>query len=305
MHDNNKIDLLILPPVENIQDITKNMNVNVTTSYYSNLEFIFKDNEVSILYKGRDINTFSAVWLSSHWSSRELATAVKQYLDFYNIPNTYTETSTSKVTDSVGFSLSSLQCPDTYYVRTSRALSRILNIEKVCGYPMIMKRTKGFGGKNAEFINSRKELSLAIKHRNKKYQYMFQQFIENDYDWGVMVVNGKVVSGEKSYAKDGEFKNNAIAGAKEVFTELEDIPEEIQEMAISGARSLGLFWSRSDIIVDKYTNKPYLLEVNRFPGITKETTEVAGATEFISTYLDINGLLPKEVPGGEIIPLAN
>jgi len=305
MRQEKTIDLLVLPPVENIREITKDINVNVTIAYYSNLEFIFKDGQVSIMLKGKDINSFSAVWLSSHWGTRDLAMAVNLYLDSYNVPNTYTESSTSKITDAMGFSLANLRTPDTYYVKDSMAIKRIVNIEKVCGYPMIMKRTKGFGGLHAKLITSRKELTEAIQERNKKFKYMFQTFIENEYDWGIMVVNGKIISGERSYSKEGEFRNNSIVGATEVFTKIEDIPEEVKEIAHYAARSLGLSWSRADIIIDKVTNKPYLLEVNRFPGITNGTTEVSGAREFITNYLNINGLLKEDGPSGEIIPLVN
>lgn len=296
MLKNKQIELLVLPAVQNIGEITKDMNIKVTKSYYSELEFIFKDNQVSILTEGRDINSFSAVWLSSYWPTRDLATAVKQYLDAYNIPTTYTESSTSKITDAMEFSLANILTPDTYYVKDSVALKHISDIEKICKYPMIMKTTKGFGGKNAELITSRKELKEAIENRDQKYKYMFQKYIDNNYDWGVMVVNGKIVSGERSYPKDGEFLNNCSAGATEIFTKIEDIPKEIQEIAYNGAKALGLSWSRADIVVEKTTNKPYLLEINRFPGITKDTTEVSGACEFITNHLAINNLLPNEIP---------
>lgn len=301
--NNNKIELLVLPAVENIDDITKGLNIKVTKAYYSGLEFIFKDNKVSIIHKGRDLNTFTAVWLSSHWSTRDLASTVKQYLDSNDIPTTYVECSTSKITDAMDFSLGKILTPDTYYVRDSQAIKHLPDIERVCKYPMIMKTTTGFGGRNAALIRNRHELIHAIGSRDQSFKYMFQKFIPNDYDWGVMVVNGKVVSGEKSYPKDGEFRNNCSNGATEVFIDPEEIPEEIKDMALDGARTLGLSWSRADIVVDSETGQPYLLEVNRFPGITKGTTEVLGAYEFLTSYLEIKGLLPNEITQIEGTPL--
>ena len=293
MYKNQQIELLVLPAVQNIKDITKDLNVKITKAHYSNIEFIFKDNKVSILHKGRDINTFTAVWLSSHWSTRELASTVKQYLDSHNIPTTYVENNTSKITDTLDFAFGQLPIPNTYYVKDSQVLKHIEDIENVCNYPMIMKPTKGFGGKNTTLLNSRKDLLKAISTRKEQHKYMFQEFIPNEYDWGVMVVNDKVVSGEKSYPKCGEFRNNCSNGATEIFVDPKKIPEDIKEIAMLGARSLSLSWSRADIIIDKNTQKPYLLEVNRFPGITKGTTEVSGAKEFLTNYLEANGLLSK------------
>ena len=169
---------------------------------------------------------------------------------------------------------------------------------------MIMKSTKGFGGKNAALINNKQELIETIEDRDPNFQYMFQKFIPNDYDWGIMVANDKVVSGEKSYPKCGEFRNNCSNGATEIFIDPEKIPEEIKEMALDGARALGLSWSRADIVIDKKTEQPYLLEVNRFPGITKGTTEVLGARQFLTNYLEVNNLLTEETPELETSPLS-
>jgi ribosomal protein L6P/L9E len=78
----------------------------------------------------------------------------------------------------------------------------------------------------------------------------------------------KVVSGEKSYPSRGEFRNNTCNGAEEHFVDVESIPENIRDIAVRASGLLGLSWSRADIIIDKLTGLPYLLEVNRYPGIT-------------------------------------
>ena len=62
--------------------------------------------------------------------------------------------------------------------------------------------------------------------------------------------------------------------------------KEIKNIALNAGNALSLLWSRSDIIVDKNTHLPYILEVNRFPGITMGSTEVDGANNFIKNYLD-------------------
>jgi glutathione synthase/RimK-type ligase-like ATP-grasp enzyme len=115
---------------------------------------------------------------------------------------------------------------------------------------------------------------------------MFQSFIPNQYDWGILVANGEVVSGEKSYPKDGEFRNNARNGAREDFIDVEKIPQEIKDIAIRASESLGLSWSRADIIIDEKTQKPYLLEVNRYPGVTSGSDEENGAFLFLSSHID-------------------
>ncbi len=279
-----KKELLVLPPVENIDEIIKGMSVVVTKAFYSSLEFCFANNTVSVLYKGRDIKSFSFVWLSSSWNTRDLATAVKIYLEKNNVPHSFVEQSTSKITDSMHFVLNGIPYPSTYYVETFETVRFFNEIEKTCGFPLIMKDSKGFGGNGLKYVSSMEELVSVVSKRLDKKRYIFQKYIPNDYDWGVLVANNRVISAERSYPKKGEFRNNSCAGAKEVFVNVKDIPENVKEMALKAARVLGLRWSRSDIIVDRNSNLPYLLEVNRFPGITSGSTEVIGATNFVRSF---------------------
>ncbi|MBI2356796.1 hypothetical protein HYV12_01970 [Candidatus Dojkabacteria bacterium] len=281
-----KISLLVLPSIENIENIVREIPVELTKAYYSSIEFIFKNNKVSILHNERDIKSFSHVWLSSYWSSRDLAVAVKNYLDFHGVYTTYVENSSSKLTDLMSFVLEGLICPDSYYIENSKLLSNIKRIEDTCGYPMIMKDSKGCGGENAEYISSREELVESINKRKVDIKYIFQRFIPNNYDWGILVANNEVVSGERSSPKKGEFRNNSKVGATEDFVTVEEIPQNVKDIAINASKALGLDWSRSDIVIDKNTGLPYLLEVNRFPGITVDSTEVSGATLFLRSFIE-------------------
>ena len=287
MHKNLKeIELLVLPPIKHIDEIIKDLPVKLTKAYYSSLELCIKDNKVSILHKGRDIKTFSAVWLSSYWTTRDLATTVKLYLDNFKVPNTFVEHSTSNVTVYMNFVLNGIPCPNTYYLERSKIMNHLENIENTCGYPLIMKDTKGCRSLNSAYISSREELIQKINGQKDSHNFLFQQYITNEYDWGVLVANSKVVSAERSYPKKGDYRNNAGAGATEHFVKISDIPEEIKNIALNAGNALGLSWSKSDIIVDKNTQLPYILEVNRFPSITMGSTEVDGANNFIKSYLD-------------------
>jgi len=140
-------------------------------------------------------------------------------------------------------------------------------------------------------VATEEDLSRKIGELPKHKKFIFQKYITNEYDWGVMVANGVVVSGEKSYPREGEFRNNTCNGAEEVFVDPADIPEHIKRIAIETSSALGLAWSRSDIIIDKDTHRPYVLEVNRLPGLTSKTSEVEGAYTFLSSQ--IKALLEK------------
>ncbi len=254
----------------------------MTKGRFGNLEFSFQDKGPTITHKGVDLKDFSFVWLSSTWASRDLAYAVKLYLKNAKVPFTYIEKGTSKVTDHMLFSLSGIQAPNTLFFGHKKIEKNLEKIQEICGYPLVVKDTKGARGAHSILVKTAEELIEQMKELPKHKKYLFQEFIPNNYNWGVLVANGKVVSGEKSYPCLGEFRNNTCNGAEEVFVDPEDIPTEIKEMALKTSKALGLAWSRSDIIIDKNTQEPYLMEINRFPGISSKTTEVDGAYKFLA-----------------------
>ncbi|MDD3773722.1 MAG: hypothetical protein PHW50_00315 [Patescibacteria group bacterium] len=281
------LNLLCLPSVKGIDQVLKKFlfPINLVEGNFENLAFVFQKNKIKILYKNIDLKSFDFIWLSSFWDSRDLAYAVKLYLKKFKIASTYVEKSTSKLTDQMFCSLAGLPVPDTLFLGVKDITSSLKQIKTICDYPLIIKDTKGSRGLDSIYIKNESELVEKLKQFPNYRKFLFQKYIPNLYDWGVLVANGVVVSGEKSYPEIGEFRNNVCNGAKEVFISPNKIPVDIKEIAIRANNLLGLSWSRSDIIVDSNTQKPYLLEVNRMPGITLDTTEMDGAYKFLSDKL--------------------
>jgi glutathione synthase/RimK-type ligase-like ATP-grasp enzyme len=155
------------------------------------------------------------------------------------------------------------------------------DLESTFAYPIIIKDIKGYRGKNSHLVESRDQLKSVVRELDCGVKVMYQEYIPNDYDWGVLVSNGEVVASEKSYPAKGEFRNNACNGATEVFVDVKTCPEHIRQIALKASRLLNLEWSRSDIVVDKNTGEAKLLEVNRYPGITRGTDEVKAVINFL------------------------
>jgi glutathione synthase/RimK-type ligase-like ATP-grasp enzyme len=284
--------LLALPTIKNIEEIIKGLPVPIglTKGSYRNLEFRFQDGVATLLHKDINIKDFSHIWLSSSWKTRDLAYAAKLYLNSFNTPHTYVEKVTSKVTDQMKFILNDISSPNTFFVNNHNISNHLDTIEEVCGFPLIIKAVLGCHGKNSILVNSREELEREAKLLPKNKKYLYQSYIPNDYDWGILVSNGSVVSAEKSYPGLGEFRNNCN-GSTEEFVHLKDVPNEVKEIALKASKALGLSWSRSDIIIDKNTGIPYLMEVNRFPGVTSGTREVYGAQSFLEAHINME-ILP-------------
>lgn len=275
--------ILILPATKSSEQIIAQSlhHYSLTKGRFSSIRFHFTNKSFRMLHENRDLSTFDSVWLSSHWNSRDIAYAIHHYLSHHNINCTYVEPSTSKITDQSIFVINGLTTPDTLFAPSLTYSNLIPEIEDNCGYPLIIKESKGSQGKRSLFIQNRVELNAAISKLSRKKRYVFQKYIHNEFEWGILVSHGKVVSAEKSYPSEGEFRNNVCNGAKEVFVPLSEVPQNIHDLALKACKSLGLSWARADILIEKSTGIPYLLEVNRFPGITENSSEVTGALNFL------------------------
>lgn len=279
--------MLSLPTVKNTSQIVKKFPflIELTKGKYGDIEIIFHNSIVKIIHRSMDIKYFSFIWLASGWNQRDIAYAISLYLQFTKTPHSYAEKNSSKVTDYMVFAINNIPMPDTVFVNRKNIKEKLPLLREICGFPLIIKDIRGCQGKHSAYASNEIELLEQIKQLPKSKNFIFQRFIANEYDWGIMVANGVVVAGEKSYPKKGEFRNNTCNGAEEHFVPISEIPKEIKEMAIEANELLGLSWSRADIIIDAITKKPYLLEVNRFPGITSESNEVTGAYVFLASHI--------------------
>jgi len=283
-----KNKVLVLPGVLGFRKIFKNLektNLDFYRGNYKNIDFIFKNSKLDIYYKDISLLDFKFIWLNSFWNSRSLAYGISMYLKKYKIKHTPIEFASTKLTDQIAFVLDGIKCPDSILVVKKNIESKIDLIEETCKYPLIIKNVKGSMGRLSKFVTNREELIAEYDSLPKNKRFIFQEFIENDYDWGILVRNNKIVSAEKSYPKKNEFRNNAINGATEVFVDIKDVPLNVKEMALKSIKSLGLAWARADILIDKNTQEPYLLEVNRCPGITLGTNEEIAATDYLSDLI--------------------
>lgn len=282
-----KFKLLVLPSVNTIQEVVNQFPfpIELTKGDFKDITIAFQDKKVTVLHKGVDLREFSFIWLCSSWRTRDIAYAIQLYLNQENIPSTRVEKGTSKLTDHMALSLIGVSSPNTLFIGRKNIKTHLAQIKNVCGYPLVIKDIKGSRGISSAKVDSEKDLISELSALPKHKKYIFQQYIPNNYDWGIMVANGVVVSGEKSYPRTSDFRNNAANGAQEVFIDLINIPSHIKEMALKNSNALDLAWSRSDIIIDKKDQTPYVMEVNRFPGVTSATSEVTGAYEFLSSQI--------------------
>jgi glutathione synthase/RimK-type ligase-like ATP-grasp enzyme len=130
-------------------------------------------------------------------------------------------------------------------------------------YPVIVKTLDGLGGEGVYLLENQEQVE-ALPNR----MYLFQKFYENDGDYRLVVLGGKVEVVELRTRVKDKYRNNAHLGGREVFLDLEKVPQKLIEIAEAASKVLNLQLSGVDILVEQKTDKVWILEVNKRPGFT-------------------------------------
>lgn len=132
------------------------------------------------------------------------------------------------------------------------------------GTPCILKSVQGTKGKDSYLIHNEKELRQIIE-QNSDTRFVMQNFIENDGDWRIVVVNfePKLAIFRSSHGKD--FRNNTSVGGDATLIPLDEVDPVILQMATDSAKALNIKIAGADILQDKTTGEYTVLEVNRTP----------------------------------------
>lgn len=256
---------------------------------YSSLEIVFTHTGVTVYCKGVDIRDFDFTWVSASWTKRDVAFAISLYLQQHGKKHTVVGEGQghSKLVDMMYYALHKIPQPRSYYCTKFSYPAHIDAIIKACGLPVIAKDVYGTYGRNCFLARTRQELIQALRNDTDEIEYVFQEYMEHDFDWGILVGNNEVLSAERTYRppQSPSFMNHNDPNITEVFEAPENVPATVNKIALKANKILGLQWGRSDIIHNRKDNKPYILETNRSPRITSDSTEVTAYGKYLNSLL--------------------
>ena len=141
-------------------------------------------------------------------------------------------------------------------------------------YPLIVKILDGSKGKGVSIVESERSLTSVIQALlvTNTSGVILQEFIPNDGDYRIHVVNNEIVAYMKREATSSkEFRANISLGGTGKVVEISD---EIKQLAINTHSASGCVWSGVDIMIAKDTKKPYVVEINTSPGLVGITEAV-------------------------------
>ena len=167
-------------------------------------------------------------------------------------------------------------------------------------FPVIIKLLSGSQGIGVSQVDSYESLKSVLQTLWKtsgKNEILLQEMIPADGDLRIHVLSKKfyspdneeseVIAAMKRTSAKKDFRTNYSIGGGVQKVKLTD---EMIQISKDAAKAVDCTWCAVDLIIDKKTKKPYILEVNASPG-TKGITEATGEP-VVSIVLDY--ILNKE-----------
>lgn len=174
----------------------------------------------------------------------------------------------SKMTTLIKLSLSGLPMMPSYYCQHPKIRERMDEIINRFDFPLIAKELSLQGGKGVFLLKKKKDFDF-LKTIEWERQFLFQDFHPDNEEYRLLVLGYKpMVYYQKIRTDPNEFRANTALGAKEKYMAVSQAPKKMKVMAVKAARVLNYEIAGVDFLIDKRTQKIWLLEVNRGPGLT-------------------------------------
>ncbi len=265
-----------------IQEKLKLKDITLDTASIKDIVFEIIDGVISVDIKGKDLKKYDYIWIQSGWNTTHMAYLLHLYLKSQHIRHNRTNSHNTKLSDIFSLASKGVLVPNTYFHNGLKVSARnVSEIANVCKLPCIYKTSLGSLGCNVFLIDKEEDIKQTIKDNGKYNRYIFQQYIPNDFDYRVVIANGKSTSVCKRTRVTDKFRNNVALGACEEFIKIKNVPTEVIDIAIHSANALKLKWAGVDVVTDKDTGENYILEVNRRPGLTESSSETRAAYKYI------------------------
>lgn len=152
-------------------------------------------------------------------------------------------------------------------------------LESIGGnFPVVMKLlsgTQGIGVSIVDSYASLKSVYQTIAKLDPEKEILIQEKIDSNFDLRIQVILKKfdplnagtsnciVLGAMKRQAVEKDFRTNYSLGGE---VSAYEIDQNLADLACEAANAVGSHWCGVDIMIDKNSGKPYILEVNSSPG---------------------------------------
>ncbi len=156
-------------------------------------------------------------------------------------------------------------------------------------FPIIIKTSSGRQGRGVFKVNSPEELKNIIKeNETDSPAFVIREFIENDGDIRVFTVGYQAIGAMKRTPKLGDFRSNISQGGEGSDFDLSKYPE-VRDMAEKISQLTRTEIAGVDIMLEKNTGTPYILEINPGPQFTgfEKYTGINAAKSILDYFISL------------------
>jgi len=217
----------------------------------------------------RSVTDFSAVYFKSYGSYFEQAVALAEILEAAGVPFGGKEllhnVPEHKLSQMTRLAVAGLPQPDTLYLPMEHYLGRFDHIRQLLGVPFIFKAIDGKKGKDNYLVSDEKALADLVSEHAERH-FIAQKFIPNDGDLRLVIVRQKIqLIMKRQRTSEATHLNNTSTGATAQLVPIETFDEGLAGISLRAAESMQRDITGVDLLVERSTNKPYILEVNASP----------------------------------------
>jgi len=221
---------------------------------------------------GQPLESFDFVRFELWLKAPQQALAAATYLSRHTIPFSGREAlntlCTTKVGELVRMSDNDLALPRTYMSSHHVILEKFKKNPPIA-YPFIAKAADSFGGKMNYLVHTYAELKAALQE-NKDQFFVLQEFIPNEFDYRVLVMDNEIqfVLKRSRLKSSDSHLNNTSAGAEGEFVPIDTLTDAQKADALKAAAlTLRSDFAGVDLLVNSETGEHVVLEVNEAPAI--------------------------------------
>lgn len=270
-------------------------DVNINLSRFSDLTVDIDGKNITVKIAGEDIKNFDLVYfrrVGDRFFSLggTLAICLQKFgIPFYDTAFADVGPDEDKFTNQTRLAVAGLPVIPSFFCWYEKIDEYKKEIITKFGLPLIAKSLGSHRGKGVFLLKKEEDFALLNKD-GENSQFLFQKYLENDEEYRLLVLKDRVAVAEKKIRTDpNEFRSNVALGAKEEFFEVSTLSEELKSMAVTAAKLLKIQTAGVDVLVERGSNKYWLLEVNRGPGLTYDTKispEISELAKFFKRELE-------------------
>lgn len=213
-----------------------------------------------------------------------------KYLEMKKIPfvdnyHTFTR-ERNKLIQMFLLAINGISIPKTYYSPAYDS-RKIRNAARFLKFPIVVKLTEKERGEGVFLARKMAALKRTLRE-NKEQEIILQEYLDNDFDYRILVLGHKTKLGETRTRTDKkEFRNNACKGAKEEFFPASKVPDDMKKISEQSSEIMNIQVCGVDVIRSR-KGKLFVIEVNFSPGFTldKKMDELNQAVNYLKKWYE-------------------